>query len=157
MIKQGGFTLIELTIVIIILSVLAATAFFSWPATTLNLDGQANQIAADIQYAQTLSMTSGQRYRFVKLSSTTYQILNASGSTVSLYGRSTVTLNGNITFGTLTNLPNNLVAFDGEGSPYTDTGSPGTALASTATINLSASGQTTTVSITPQTGRVTVP
>ncbi|MDX1902416.1 MAG: GspH/FimT family pseudopilin [Gammaproteobacteria bacterium] len=156
--KAAGFTLIELIIVIIIMSILATKAYFNWSSATINLASQANQIAADLRYAQTLSMTTGQRYRFVKMSSTTYQILNSAGTAIQLTsGGTTATLSSGITFGTLTNLPNNLVAFDGKGVPYTDTGSPGTALASTAVINLSAGSNTTTVSIVPETGRVTAP
>lgn len=155
--KQLGFTLLELVVTIILMSLLAVTIYFNWPNTTFNLSGQAEQIAADMRYAQTLSMTTGQRYRFNKTGTNTYQILNSTGSAISLFGNTTITLNNGITFGTLTNLPNNLIAFDGKGIPYTDTSTPGTALATTAVITLSSSGQTTTISITPGTGRVTVP
>lgn len=155
--KQLGFTLLELSITLILISLLALSVYFNWPSTTLNLSGQAEQIAADMRYAQTLSMTTGQRYRFNKAGTNTYQLLNSAGSAVSLFGNTTITLNNGMTFGTFTNLPNNLVVFDGKGIPYTDTSTPGTALATTAVITLSSSGQTTTVSITPGTGRVTVP
>ena len=154
--NQQGFTLIELIITLIIMSLLAVSAYIAWP-TAINLPAEAFHIVSDIRYTETLSMTKNQRYRFVKISTTTYQILNSSGTPVTFpSGSTTMTLNSGITFGTFTNLPNNLIAFDGKGTPYIDTGSPGTALATTATIPLTASGQTKTISISPETGRLSI-
>ncbi len=155
--KQSGFTMFELIVVIVLISLLSVGVYFNWPGSTINLDGQIHQLANDLRYTQTLSMTTGQRYRWVKTSSTTYQIVNFSGTPITLaLGNTTLTLNSGITFGTLTNLPNNLIAFDGLGAPYTDAASPGTALSSTASIVLTAGGATKTVSITPETGSVAV-
>lgn len=155
--KQSGFTLLELVIVIIVLSIISTVVLFNWPGMTVNVGGQAQQLANDIRYTQALAMSKGQRYYLIKQSSTTYQIKSTSGSTVLLaLGNTTMTLNSGITFGSFTNLPNNLIAFDGKGAPYTDTGSPGTALSSTATMALVSGSNTKTISISPETGRVTV-
>lgn len=155
--KTNGFTLVELLIVIAIISILTVTVLPKWQAGGINLGAQANQLASDIRYTQSLAMTSGQRYYLIKQSSNTYQILNASGSPITLaFGGTTMTLNSGITFGTLTNLPNSLIAFDGKGTPYTTSTSPGTILASTATMPLVSGSTTKTISITPETGRVTV-
>ena len=155
--KQSGFTLVELVIVIILLGILSIGVYINWPASTINLGGQANQLANDLRYTQALSMTTGSRYRLVIASSNTYQIVNSAGSAIRLaMGNTTMTLGSGISFGTLTNLPNNLVNFDGLGIPYSDTATPGTQLASTATIILTAAGENKTISITPQTGRVLV-
>jgi hypothetical protein len=54
-----------------------------------------------------------------------------------------------------TNLPNNLVAFDGRGIPYIDNVATNVLVAGTATITLSKGGANQSVTITPQTGRVT--
>ncbi len=158
LIHVSGFTLVELVITLIILSILATTAYIQWPGATLTLSSAANKLAADLRYTQSLSMSANQRYRLVKTSANTYQIVNSSGTAVILpSGASAVSLGSNIAFSSLTNIPNNLIAFDGRGVPYTDTGPPGTALATTAVFTLSGGGETMTVSITPQTGRVTVP
>lgn len=154
---QKGFTLLELVIVIILLSILSATALITWPSMSINLGAQAQQLADDLRYTQSMAMNKGTRYYLIKLTSTSYQIRTLAGSAVTLpTGGTTVTLGSGITFGTLTNLPNSLVTFDGKGAPYTDTGTPGTALASTATIPLTSGGVTRTVSIYPQTGRAIV-
>ncbi len=153
--KTSGFTFVELIIVMMLISVLAVGAYLNWPGKTLQLGGQISQIANDIRYAQSLSMSKDQRYRFVITSSTTYQITNSSGTAIILaLGSSTITLGTGITFGSLTNLPNNLIAFGSDGTPYVDTASPGTALASAATIPITANGETRSVQISPQTGRV---
>lgn len=156
--KIRGFTLIELVIVIIIIAILAVMPFFNWPTTSISLEGQAQQLANDIRYTQSLSMTKAQRYRLVITTGTSsYQILNSSGIAAQFAaGSTTVTLSSGISFGTLANLPNSLIAFDGDGIPYTTTGTPGTALAANASIPLQASGSTKTVVITPLTGKVNV-
>jgi prepilin-type N-terminal cleavage/methylation domain-containing protein len=153
----NGFTLLELVIVILVMSILARVIFIKWPGTTINLGAQTEQLANDIRYTQALAMTHGQRYYLSKASNTTYQIKNNAGTAILFpQGNTTTTLNSSITFGTLTNLPNNLIAFDGKGIPYTDSASPGTALAVSATIPLTAGGQTTTIVISPETGRILI-
>lgn len=152
-----AFTLIEFTIVLIIVSILSVFVFSSWQGDTISLEGQAQQIANDLRYTQALAMTRGERFRWVRISTNTYQIQNNAGTAVMLArGSGTVTLMGGITFGSFTNLPNNLVAFDGLGVPYTDTSSPGTALSSAASISITLSGQTKSIVVTPETGRVVV-
>ncbi len=155
--RQQGFTLIEMVTVLIVISIIGVTAMLRWPAQGINLGAQANQLANDIRYTQSLAMTNGMRYYLVRQTSTTYQIMNSAGTPVTLaMGNTTMTLNSGITFGTLTNLPNNLIAFDGKGTPYITASSPGTALAATATIPLVSGSNTITISILAGTGRVTV-
>ena len=149
----AGFTLVELVTVIILLSLLAVWASPVSESSSTEVIAEAEQLLNDLRYTQALSMTQGQRYYLIKQSSNTYQIMNASGTPILLpFGSTTATLKSGITFGTLTNLPNNLVAFDGRGAPYTSTGTGGTALASTATIPMTAGGNTSTVSLSPVTG-----
>lgn len=148
-----GFTLIELIMVIMIASILAVVALTQWQGPALNVYGQAEQVANDIRYAQALSMTKGQRFYFVEVSSTTYQIKNLAGTAITFAsGSTTATLNNGITFGSFTNLPSSLVTFDGTGIPYINTSTPGTALSSAASIPLTSSGKTNTVIIAPTTG-----
>lgn len=155
--NHRGFTLIELAITLGIIGIVAAVLFVTWPSFKVNLDAEATLLADDIRYAQNLSVSRSERYRIVKTSANSYQITNSSGVAVVLpSGSSTTTLGSGISFGTITNLPNNLIVFDSKGVPYTDTSSPGTALGATATINLTGSGNTKTISIAPETGWVNV-
>ncbi len=156
--NNTGFTLIEIIIVMLVMVIVVAYVAIKYSSnTSLRLNGAARQLANDIGYAQSQAMTSGQRYRFVETSSTTYQIQNNSGTAIPLpMGSATITLPSGMTM-SLTNLPNNLINFDSNGVPYTDTAFPGTALASTATITLSFGGNSAAVSITPQTGKVSSP
>ena len=111
------------------------------------------RILNDIRYTQALSMATGQRYRWVRTSATTYQIINSAGTALILPSGSTqATLTSNVSFGAFTNLPNNLIAFDSTGTPYTDTGSPGTPLAATAIIPAVIGSNTRSIQVTPSTG-----
>ena len=148
-----GFTLIELIFVILLLSIIGIVLLPQWTASSLSLEFEARRVLSDIRYVQALSMMSGQRYRFVKLSSTSYQLTNESGTAVLLpSGVTQITLPTGMTIGSLSNLPNNLVAFDSQGSPYVNTTLPGTALSSTAIIPLSMGSQTRSIQITSETG-----
>jgi type II secretion system protein H len=148
-----GFTILELVLVILILGVMATAVAPRWTGSSQTLQYEARRVLDDIRYAQAMSLASGERYRWVRTSANTYQITNQAGSAIKLaHGSTTVTLTNGATFGVFTNLPNSLLAFDSQGAPYTTSSLPGTALASTATIPLSNSTTTQTITITPTTG-----
>jgi MSHA pilin protein MshC len=153
--KKSGFTLIELIIVIVIMIVLSAYAVARWPGNHINLNAQAQQLANQLRYTQSLAFSQSQRYR-LNLTSTSYSITTTGGTAVTdpVTGSNSTNLPSGITM-TWTNLPNSLVAFDGKGSPYTNSTAT-TLLASNATIRFSQGSTTRTVLITPQTGRVIV-
>ena len=149
----GGFTLIEIVIVLLIIGIISINVFLSWPATSLNLEFEARRVLHDIRYAQVLSMVTGERYRWVRISATTYQITNESGVAMVLpSGGNAITLAHGAAFGVLANLPNNLIAFDSLGSPYVNTSYPGTALSATATIPITSGSLTRSIQISAQTG-----
>lgn len=156
-IRKNGFTLLEVIIAIVIIGVLATSINLVWVGTNLTLQTDANELANAVRYTQSLSMSSNQRYRLVVLSSTSYQITNASGTPVKRANGSTITtLSPGITIDRVNNLPNNLVAFNTLGVPYVDTGTPGTPLTGTGVIRLNQNGTRLAVRILPETGRVTV-
>lgn len=153
--NHNGFTLIELVMTITIIVILAAAIFVVWPSFPIKTTAQAGLLASDIRYTQNLAMAKAERHRLVITSSNSYQITNSAGAAITLpSGNSMVVLGGGISFGAITNLPNNLIAFDSRGIPYVDTSSPGTALSTTATITLAGNGSTNTISIYPATGWV---
>src|SRR5436190_169268 len=137
----AGFTLIELVVVIAIIAILAVVALPRWQSGTTNVEYEVRRVLTDLRFAQLLSVTTGQRYRWVRNSATSYQILNQAGVAIVLpSGGAQWNLLTGESFGTFTNLPNNLIAFNTQGVPYTDAAIPGTALSATATIILTGGG-----------------
>jgi prepilin-type N-terminal cleavage/methylation domain-containing protein len=146
-----GYSLIELVLTILLISLIAVMATTLFPGRAVNLGAQAQQLAGDIRYVQSLSMTRGARH-FINLQTSSYSFANASGAVVHPATGSTAPM---VLEGVSLTAPAGSYAFDGKGAPYTSSG----ALGADATITLTdtASGQTRSVVITQQTGRVTVP
>lgn len=153
--QQKGFTIVEMLVVIIIATILASFASIRW-STNTNLNAQAQQLAADIRYVQSLAMTHGERYRLTLTAPNTYSISTTAGSAVpnTVTHSNSTTFDTGIVFGTINGLTNNVIAFDGRGSPYTGTAGT-TVLASTATINLSWGNDIRQILINPA-GQVSV-
>ena len=150
---EQGWTLIELVVVIVLIATLALIIMMHWPGTGINLEAEAQQLASDIRYTQALAMTQGQRYR-TNFTATDYGIATRTGTAVPhpVTGTNTVALATGITLSST--FP--YLVFDGKGSPYTDTALPGTALTADAVLTVSGGGNSITVRISPQTGRVLV-
>ncbi len=159
-IRVGGFTLLEIIIVLMIVGIISAIALARVGNDPVMLSTQVDQLAGDIRYVQALAMTQGQRYR-INLSATGYTLTLAdAGGTLVPHPVTGSTAQTNWNSGVTvalppTNLPNNLVAFDGRGIPYTDNLATAAPAASTASITLSKGGVSQSITITPQTGRVT--
>lgn len=157
--RNHGFTLLELIIVITVLAILSVYAIFNWPDSNLNVNAEAQLFANNIRYTRSLSMTKGERYRIVKLSASSYTITNSAGTAIIFpSGKTSVTLPTGISFGAWNNLPNNLIAFDSKGRPYIDSLNPGTSFNPTTTysIFIAGGGINETIIISPTTGRVIV-
>ena len=62
---QRAFTIVELVIVLVVLGILSAYAMMKVASLDeMSLPSQAQKLASDIQHAQTLAYTSGNRMRF---------------------------------------------------------------------------------------------
>lgn len=147
-----GFTLVEMVLVLILTAILATTLIARWPGKIINVGATADQVAGDIRYVQSLSMTQGRRYR-IDLASTSYTLVDASTNLPVPHpggaGTTAITLPSGITM-SWTNLPSSYVAFDGRGIPYT---TPTASLAVNADISLSSdTNETRTVRVHPETG-----
>ncbi len=154
--RARGFTLVELTVTLVVVAILAVAMLPRSPERQINLSVQADQLASDIRYTQSLAMTHGQRFR-INFNAASYLIDNLTGVPAVIHphtGTAAAILLGNgITLATT----NAFIVFDGRGTPYNTAVLPGTLLAADAIITLTASGQTQLVRISPQTGRVLVP
>jgi len=82
---RGGFTIIEILIVVVILAIAAMTAIpMISSAGSIQVRSVANMIAADLEYAKSLAITKGQRYSVVfDTSSDSYRIEDESDTTIS--------------------------------------------------------------------------
>lgn len=156
---QAGFTLVEIVVAILLIGILAYSVIPRYQNRgVFDVNAQAEQLASDIRYTQSLAMTSGQRNR-INLAAASYQITTSAGAPLAHPATgSTVAISLiNVSLsGYNPPLTNNYIAFDGKGIPYTDVVA-GTPLGANATITLSATGASSRqVVVSPQTGRVLV-
>src|SRR5438105_304872 len=101
--SMQGFTLIQIVMVLVVVGILSVMALPKWTAQSLDVNYEARRVLNDIRYVQALSLTYGQRYRWVKTAAASYQILNQAGTAIVLSnGGTTLTLSSGNTFGTLT-------------------------------------------------------
>jgi MSHA pilin protein MshC len=152
-----GFTLVELIMVLVLLGIVAVFVIPRTPGKSIEARAQADQLASDIRYVQSLSMTHGERYRInFNVAGNSYQLATQVGVAVAHPATGTtapIALRGGVAFQSTTN---SLLVFDGKGTPYSDAATPGTPLAANAVITLRADSDTRTVTVSPETGRVIV-
>ena len=159
-----GFTLVELVMVLLLVAILAFVVTPRSSENTIELSSQAEQVATDIRYAQSLSMTRGaalgtQGRYCIFFTATGYQYRNNGNSyatpcTVPVNHPATGSSTAIVLAGTAVstaNLTGNYLEFDTKGQPASFA-----AAASNATITLSATGGPRTVVVSPVTGKATV-
>lgn len=156
MFVRNGFTLIELTVVILILGIVGFVINLDFSGYSVELRAQAEQLASDIRYTQQIAMARNARYR-INFFSSSYTITDRAGTTSVPHpgtNSASVSLQGQVTLTVNAALPNSFVVFSSKGTPYTDSSMPGTALSSTGIITLTRDSETQTIQIVPETGQV---
>jgi type II secretory pathway pseudopilin PulG len=147
---------VELVAIILLVGILAFVAIPRFSGPSLRVDAQAEQLASDIRYTQTLAMTQGDRFR-INLTAAGYQITSSTGAATVIHpgtgSTNAVALNGVTLSGWSPPLTNNYVAFDGRGIPYSLVTSS-TGLVAAATITLTGGGYARNLVVSPETGRV---
>lgn len=168
--SRRGFTLIEAATVIVLLAILAIGSFvFIGFYNSIKLDAAANKLAADIRYAQSraMSYTVWHGVIFNLDPTNTYSVYSTDGSTDTVvedpakFG-SDLTVNVNSSYGAdIASVSiqegGQQIEFSPLGAPWTDkTTGTGAQLSSEASVVLSLAGQTKTITITPNTGKVNI-
>jgi len=163
---RHGFTMIELLIVMAIIAIAAAIAVpMVSSAGSMQLRSAVTMMAADLEYAKSLSISRGQRYAVVFDKATeTYRIIDQNGATIphpiKKGFRYTIDFRADSRLDQVDIVNANFdgaaaVSFDYLGSPYSGTGGAAAPMNS-GVITLRAGVSTRTVSVEPVTGFISV-
>ena len=79
--RVSGFTLIELVMIIVVMTILGIVVLTRYRPVALSVSVEADRLMRDIRHMQMLAITWGQTLRFVP-AGTTYSVRCASGSAV---------------------------------------------------------------------------
>jgi len=162
-ISKGGFTIVEILIVVVIIAIAAMVALpvFS-SAAKVQVRAAANMIAADIEYAKSLAISTGQNYSVVFDSTNdSYRVTDQAGNTIAHPVK--IGFNYEVNFSSDSRLDEvdivnadfdgaSEIKFDYLGSPYDGSGS---ALTS-GMVTLQAAGTTMRISVEPVTGYISI-
>ena len=160
---SGGFTVIEILIVVVIIAIAAMAVIpIMTSAASVQIRSAANMIMADLEYAKSMSISRGQRFSVVFDKTTESYSIEDQGGTVIPHpvkkgfdyvidfrndGRLNKVDIVDVDFDTTSE-----VKFDYLGSPYNGSGTP----LNNGVISLQAGGTTTTVTVEPVTGFVSI-
>lgn len=163
---RGGFTLVELLIVVVILSIAAAIVVpMASSAGTMQLRSAVNMVASDLEYAKSLAIGTGRRHSVVfDATAESYEILDYNDTPiqhpVTKQPRYVVNFRtdgrlGQVDIASVSFDGATAVSFDYLGSPYSGSSGVPSALNS-GVITLQVGGATRTVSVEPVTGFVSI-
>jgi len=165
--REAGFTLIEIIVVIVLIGILALLAIPRFPEVP-RAGVAARRLLSDIRYAKELAVrfqnTSGNPCcgLFI-INSTSYRIFTSDNTSIAVKDPHTGTamerqMTGKVWAGVTITYPTsfsgNILKFNSLGTPYEGSGA-GTALGAAKTITVNGPGGPRTVTIEPNTGKVT--
>lgn len=166
--RCSGLTLIELTVVLVILAIATVTALVSAAVSSTTFNAAVQTVASDITYAQSHAV-AGRRRIYVVFTPGNSSVADkyelqcplgtlmaragGNSGTVTM-GRANTTLPGaKLNFGTALT-----IGFDSTGQPFIRSNGTDTMIVSVNSINLrDATGRIGTVSVQPFTGEITIP
>lgn len=143
--RTQGFTLLELTIVIIIMAILAAVAAFNLPSTaTMQNQSTADTLRSDLTLTKILAMSMNQRYK-ITIRSSSYQILDQNSRPINHpeNGFDSTTYPDGTSIAPVVTL-----TFDSMGQPYIGS----TPITSPINFMVTTNTSLETISVSPQTG-----
>lgn len=156
--KNRGFTLMETIVVLIILSIIGIFIMVFWPGKSIELRAEAEKLAHDIRYVQSLCIARNARYRLVFNSFPAgYLLTDASGNAIFHPANpqsALIQFSSGISYGTITP-SSSYLTFTGRGVPYIFTGTL-QKLTSVLQVTLADGSVNRLVQVTPDTGYVTV-
>ncbi len=160
---SGGFTLVEVILVVVILAIAAMMAIpFATSGTATQLKGAATIIASDLEYAKSMAISRGKQYSVVFDTGTeSYQIKDNNDVVINHPIKKGFPYTVNFASDSrLSSVDISIVSFDGTDSIGFDyLGSPWNGSASqlnSGIITLSAGGSTMYVNVEPVTGYITI-
>jgi len=141
--QKSVFTLIEVMAVLILLAIVSVIVVSRLDVSSADLHTASSQLAADLRYAQLLSMSNDNHSWGIELNGSSYQLTkDGSAAAIPLPARenSTVSLSGI----SVTGSSGNSLVFDAYGSPGD----------SDITVTLSSGADNHTITITAETGYI---
>lgn len=155
--KQNGWTLIELIVVLVIVSILVFVMHKAWPGKAALVRAEAQQLAQHLRSVRQYAVAHDESVRLnFDTAAKSYQFTDSSGTTPIQFpslNNATVSLDGDTTL-TLVNLPNSYLLFDKNGKAFI---ASDLALSADATITLAGSGVSEVVTVKAYTGAVDGP
>ncbi len=158
--QEAGYTLIEIVIVIILVGILSALALPRFVSPRASL--AARRLAADIQYAKGLAIRLQTNSGVYFMDSSTYRVFEDDDdvSTAAFDpvtgGNFEVTISGFFSGATLSSNFGNILKFDALGTPLDGSDAPLTSPPANE-ITITSGGETWTITVEPNTGKVTLP
>lgn len=147
-----GFTIIELTVVLVLMLIVFTYVGINWPNQSVDLRVQADHLTAGIRFTQILSNERNQLYRIDFINSTSWRIADGNNNTYVYVGDGTNRLYNGATM----TFPTSPLIFGSDGTPYSGTSTPPAPLTTNFVIVLTSSDNlTTTITVEPLTGNVT--
>ncbi len=158
-IVRHGFTMIEMVVVMAILAIAAAIVVpMMSSAGGMRVRAAVNMVAADLEYAKSMSLSRGQRYSVVfDKDFEIYQIIDESGTPIPhpVKKGSPYTIDFRVDRVDIVDANfdgHNEVGFDYLGSPFNGAGAP----LNSGVVTLRAGGITRTVTVEPVTGYISI-